>query len=176
MSKEQKLRDALNVLIEAADESDGMVYGTLSTRFVRDIAKQALATEPAAWEHFGIPGQAAQEIMSTEQTNSEFGKYEHSCPQVTGHRGPSFVCQKAGHGVDQNSYCKNCTFPEAQPKQASTPQLTCKKIAPLVRLTDDEKSKAMKALGRMNFTDWSKFWDFSDVIMDAMIKKNGGKA
>ena len=44
---------------------------------------------------------------------AKLGMYEHKCPNVTGHRGPSFVCQKAGHGVGQNSYCKGCTCPEA---------------------------------------------------------------
>lgn len=46
--------------------------------------------------------------------NKELGVNEHRCPAVTAHRGPSFVCQKAGHGVDQNSYCKKCTCPESQ--------------------------------------------------------------
>ena len=34
----------------------------------------------------------------------------HNCPSVTVHRGPSFVCQSSGHGVNQDSYCKNCTY------------------------------------------------------------------
>ena len=54
-------------------------------------------------------------VKQTEQQEpvAKLGMYEHKCPNVTGHRGPSFVCQKAGHGVSQNSYCKGCICPEA---------------------------------------------------------------
>ena len=44
---------------------------------------------------------------------SVLGTFEHRCPAVTGHRGGVFVCQSAGHGVSQNSYCKDCTCPAA---------------------------------------------------------------
>ena len=38
-----RLRDALEELCIYADESDSAKYGTLATRFVRDIARAALA-------------------------------------------------------------------------------------------------------------------------------------
>jgi hypothetical protein len=64
LSENARLRAALEKLIEASDDSDGHCYGTLSTSFVRDIARAALsaqedasayglgASEPAAhtWE------------------------------------------------------------------------------------------------------------------------------
>ena len=51
--------------------------------------------------------------LAQQEPVAKMGMYEHKCPDVTGHRGPSFVCQKAGHGVGQNSYCNVCTCPEA---------------------------------------------------------------
>ena len=52
---------------------------------------------------------------ATEQAEAprKLGTFEHRCPAVTGHRGGVFVCQSAGHGVSQNSYCKDCTCPAA---------------------------------------------------------------
>jgi len=38
-----ELAEALQRLLEAADESDGSCYGTISTSFVRRIASEALA-------------------------------------------------------------------------------------------------------------------------------------
>ena len=38
----QRLRDALEYLIEKCGESDDAQYGTLGTRFVRNIARRAL--------------------------------------------------------------------------------------------------------------------------------------
>ena len=40
--REAKLREALEYLIERADDSDSAFYGTLSTGFVRDTARAAL--------------------------------------------------------------------------------------------------------------------------------------
>lgn len=45
LAERDALRDALEALIEKADESDGCQYGTLGTTFVRDIARAALAQE-----------------------------------------------------------------------------------------------------------------------------------
>lgn len=57
--------------------------------------------------------EAQAEQPEQQEPVAKMGMYEHKCPNVTGHRGPSFVCQKAGHGVGQNSYCKGCICPEA---------------------------------------------------------------
>jgi hypothetical protein len=38
--------DGLHKLMDAADDSDGCQYGTLSTTFVRDICKVALELKP----------------------------------------------------------------------------------------------------------------------------------
>lgn len=38
-----RMREALQYLIEKADDSDGCQYGTLSTKFVRDTARAALS-------------------------------------------------------------------------------------------------------------------------------------
>lgn len=43
--REAKLREALEYLIERAGDSDDAFYGTLSTSFVRDVARAALAPE-----------------------------------------------------------------------------------------------------------------------------------
>ena len=50
-----------------------------------------------------------------EKAGAPLGMYEHQCPNVTGHRGPAFVCQQAGHAVGQHSYCKDCPTPQPAP-------------------------------------------------------------
>lgn len=45
MSTEQKLREALQMLIMYAEDSNGCQYGTLSATVVKEIAEQALAAE-----------------------------------------------------------------------------------------------------------------------------------
>lgn len=56
-------------------------------------------------------------FVTIEPVGTPLGMYEHKCQNVTGHRGPSFVCQKAGQAVSQNSYCNNCH--EATPQQGA---------------------------------------------------------
>jgi len=41
-AERDRLRDALEKLIERADDSDDARYGTMSTTYVRDIARAAL--------------------------------------------------------------------------------------------------------------------------------------
>lgn len=57
------------------------------------------------------------------------GMYEHKCPHVTGHRGPSFVCQKAGHCVGQQDYCGDCPTAMTAPHPVITSE-TGKPISP----------------------------------------------
>ena len=52
MSTQDKLADALRVLIEHCTVSDDSCYGTLSTSFVRKIAEEALAEHDAPEECF----------------------------------------------------------------------------------------------------------------------------
>ena len=53
MSTDNKLADALHVLLAACDDSDSAMYGTLGVSFVRDVAQAALA------EHDAQPAQPA---------------------------------------------------------------------------------------------------------------------
>jgi len=46
----KRLRNALGMLIDAADTSDDYRYGTLGTTFVRGICEQAMTKEPQATE------------------------------------------------------------------------------------------------------------------------------
>ena len=81
---------------------------------------------------------------------AKMGMYEHKCPDVTGHRGPSFVCQKAGHGVGQNSYCNVCTCPEAlntSPLPAQRKPLTDAEINDLCPRFEDPMRREMWITG-----------------------------
>jgi hypothetical protein len=80
----------------------------------------------------------AAQPAPVQETDKPLGLYEHRCPQVTGHRGPSFVCQKAGHGVNQDSYCNDCTCPfieqPALVQHDKRLQLALEALAPLEKL------------------------------------------
>lgn len=98
--------------------------------------------------------------------NQKLGVYEHKCSWVTGHRGPSFVCQKAGHAVDQNSYCKICTCPEANSVS------NCDSL--MVTLTVEEIDEVLSA---PNLTPPARqsYIDFAHEIITAINKKIGGQ-
>ena len=77
------------------------------------------AVHPMFLEAFSAGFKAAQHQEQpapapAQQEHAALGMYEHKCPNVTGHRGPSFVCQKAGHAVSQTAYCNGCTSDPAQ--------------------------------------------------------------
>lgn len=82
--------------------------------------EQAVKNGHCPWEieaafHEYEAARRAAPVAQQPQAEAVLGMYEHKCPSVTGHRGPSFVCQKAGHAVGQNSYCNECP---AAPQQA----------------------------------------------------------
>lgn len=63
-----------------------------------------------------VPTQAQVEPATPVKTGSDNG---HPCSSVTYHRGGNYVCQRAGHGVGRDSYCKDCPNAPAQPAQAA---------------------------------------------------------
>lgn len=82
-----------------------------------DVAQEALAQEqePVCYKHGDEPKRGCawcDKQPAQPEPVANMGTYQHKCSNVTAHRGPSFVCQKARHGVGQNSYCKDCTCPE----------------------------------------------------------------
>ena len=92
-----------------------------------------------------------------QDPDKQLGIYEHRCPQVTGHRGPSVDCQKAGHGVSQDSYCKNCTCPPAaQPAPVQEPVAW--------------KDKIYGNLHHQNFGDSIPLYDHPSTIEQAIEK------
>jgi len=102
---------------DSVQEPDGDVTDEENEQFSRDVSNFKGADPEAtayALEQFLKNRKAAAQPVHVLESDKQIGVHEHRCPEVTGHRGPSFVCQKAGHGVSQDIYCNDCNCPEAQ--------------------------------------------------------------
>ena len=102
-----------------------------------------------------------------EKAGAPLGMYEHQCPNVTGHRGPAFVCQQAGHAVGQHSYCKDCPTPQPTP----TPQADSH---PAPVLLSDEELCQIEEPYLLNFRiPLGGQYDFARAVEKAVICKMG---
>lgn len=122
-----ELEQALALAAPARDEPAPRGFVMVPLRMTQEM-RDVIAEEEWNWgdllaaagavtlEEYGLAHTLDEEAMRAAQPSpapqdaepAPLGTYQHRCPHVTGHRGPSFVCQRAGHGVDQHSYCKDC--------------------------------------------------------------------